>query len=263
MLGIAIVNYRTASDTDALVRGIVARRHDEQVTIAIVDNGDEAPALLGTVAFARESGLGCHLIHGHGNVGYAAGNNLAGAALLDAGASVIWVLNPDARVIAGSLAALVGVTGIASTHNGTGAISLWTGRSNRKGLTYVAGHSLVIGRAAWQKLGGLSERYFLYFEEADLAERSGRLGIPTTAIGDVVVTHAGGTATDLRAKAPTAYFHASRSCMIFFRRHHPGRLPVVIVARLGYAARVFGAGGAGRSGRATAVLKGLLAGLRA
>lgn len=267
MLGIAIVNYRSASDTDALVRSIVARRADEPVTIAIVDNSDDP--LDATVAFARAHGLGCHLIHGHGNVGYAAGNNLAARRLLGDGASVIWVLNPDTRVIAGPLRALLRVTGIASTtvappdgpaRDGTGAINLWTGRSGGTGLTYVAGHSLVLGRDAWHALGGLSERFFLYFEEADLAVRGGRLAIPTETVAEVVVTHAGGTATDPRTKSTTAYFHASRSCVIFFRRHHPRRLPVVVAARLGYAARVLAAAG---RGRATAVVRGVVAGLRA
>ena len=268
-LGIAIVDYRSAADTEGLIRSIVDRRTDEAVEIAIVDNGadDLAPA----IEFARANGVECTVISGQGNVGYAAGNNLAAARLIANGATVIWVLNPDTRVVEGHLKALADVDGVASTcvqekgRPGTGAISLWTGRSGaRKGLTYVSGHSLVASRTAWERLGGFSERFFLFFEEADLAVRCRALGIAASSVPEIVVTHAGGSATgattDLRDKSPTAYFHASRSCVIFFRRHRPWRLPVVVAARLGYAARVLRVAG---TGGASAVLRGVIAGLRA
>lgn len=271
-LGVAVVNYRSAADTDGLVRSIVARRADEPVEIAIVDNSDDD--LAATVAFARANGVGCVVIHGHGNVGYAAGNNLAAAHLLGQGASVLWVLNPDTRVVQGRLTALGDVVGVAATsvraddgrtRPGTGAISRWTGQSGGAGgLAYVAGHSLVVGARAWQRLGGLSERYFLFFEEADLAVRCRALGVAASTVTEIVVTHAGGSATgattDLRGKSTTAYFHASRSCVIFFRTHHRWRVPVVVAARLGYAAKVLRV--AGRPG-AKAVVRGLAAGLRA
>jgi N-acetylglucosaminyl-diphospho-decaprenol L-rhamnosyltransferase len=274
-LGIAVVDYRSAADTEGLIRSIVDRRADETVAIAIVDNGDEPADLEPAVAFARANGVECHVVGGHGNVGYAAGNNLAAAHLIRNGATVIWVLNPDTRVVDGHLKALAGVVGVAATsvrrskagptRPGTGAISLWTGRSGPGGgLTYVAGHSLVVDATTWQRLGGLSERFFLFFEEADLAVRCRALGIAASSVPEIVVTHAGGSATgattDLRDKSATAYFHASRSCVIFFRRHRPWRLPVVVAARLGYAAKVLRVAGIGG---ATAVMRGVFAGLTA
>ncbi|WP_433050117.1 glycosyltransferase family 2 protein [Dactylosporangium sp. CS-033363] len=287
MLGIAIVNYRSADDTAALVRSIVAHHDDPglAVAIAIVDNSDQPAELAPIAEHARRHGVVSTVLHGHGNVGYAAGNNLAAAWLLGQGAQLVWVLNPDTRIVAGRLAAAAatlrsGGPVIAATtsaapdgpgHPDLGAIDLWTGRSGRPGtgaagrtLTYVAGHSVLVNREAWLALGGFSEDFFLFFEEADLAVRSARLGIPTTVVTGLTVEHAGGGSTgataDLRAKSQITYFHASRSCMIFFRKHHRKRLPAAFAARLAYAARVLPAGG---PSAAAAVVRGAVAGLRA
>src|SRR3989442_1196326 len=116
-----------------------------------------------------------------------------------------------------------------------------------------AGHSLLVTAQAWRDLDGFCEDFFLFFEEADLTMRSARLGIPTTVCTGLLVEHSGGGATgatrDLARKSRVAYFHASRSCMIFFRRHYPRRLPVAVAARLPSPAQapVGGAPGAPRS----------------
>lgn len=286
-LGIAIVNYRNAHDTAELVRTLVAASHGAPVAVAIVDNSDQIAELEPVLHFAREHGMRARLIHGHGNVGYAAGNNLAADWLLDQGAEVLWVLNPDTRVTGGALGAVldirrhgeraVGATAVAGADRparpGFGVLDLWTGQSGHytpgaagdpRKLTYVAGHSLVVTRPAWEDLGGLCDDFFLFYEEADLAVRCRRLGIPLAELPAPTVTHAGGATTgattDLARKSTLTYFHASRSCMIFFRRHYRRRLPVAVTARLGYAAKVLLRGGSGAAG---AVLRGMASGLRA
>jgi GT2 family glycosyltransferase len=226
----------------------------------------------------------CHVLHSHGNIGYAAGNNLGAAWLLETGADVIWILNPDTRLVGGSLAAMAEICAagervVAATFDaetsgpGVGALNLWTGQSGRASaldcpggtrVSYVSGHSLALTRQAWIELNGLSEDYFLFYEEADLAFRSSRKGIPMMVIPGMMVKHIGGTTTgvtkDLRAKSRVAYYHASRSCLIFFRKHYRNRVPLIATMRLAYAAKVFFAGGARAAG---AILRGTVAGLRA
>jgi GT2 family glycosyltransferase len=288
ILGIAIVNYLSAGDTDALVRSIVARNRGSglSVALAIVDNSDQPALLEPVVEFAKADGIAATLIHGHGNVGYAAGNNLAAGWLLRFGVDAIWVLNPDTRITGGSLGAVrnllrtgdraIGATTSATpggaVRAGLGMLDLWTGQSGqvpadgsgRAGkLIYPAGHSLLVTRRAWTELNGFSEDFFLFFEEADLTLRSARLGIPTTVIADLTVDHVGGGATgatrNMRSKSITTYFHASRSCMIFFRRHYRGRLPVAVAARLGYAGKALLRSGPRAAG---AVVRGTVSGLR-
>jgi GT2 family glycosyltransferase len=283
-LGICIVNYFTAASVAELMRTIVAHRDaDTELAIAIVDNSSEAEELDESLSYARANGIKCQLRHGHGNVGYAAGNNLGASWLLEIGADIIWILNPDTRVTGGSLSCLgkalppgsraIGATRSAGNHTGTTVLDLWTGRSgswpvgfsvpSRK-LPYVAGHSVAISAGAWAELGGLSEEFFLFYEEADLAVRSGRLAIPVIEVADLIVQHLGGQASgatyDLARKSTLTFYHASRSCMIFFRKHYPKRLPIAFTARLGYALKVVLRAG---PRAALAVARGCLAGLKA
>jgi N-acetylglucosaminyl-diphospho-decaprenol L-rhamnosyltransferase len=285
-LGIAIVNYHSAPDVAELVRSLAAHGAAAGVALAVVDNSDQVPELEVVVRFARGHGMRAQLIRGNGNVGYAAGNNLAAEWLLGEGAEVLWVLNPDTRLTAGAVSAVLdvrrqGERAIAATamagpdrspRPGLGVLNLWTGQSHQRGglqpgpgrLTYVAGHSLVVTRRAWEDLGGLSDDFFLFYEEADLAVRGRRLGIPLTVLPSPTVAHSGGASTgattDLARKSTITYFHASRSCMVFFRKHYRRRLPIAVTFRLGYAAKVLVRAGASAAG---AVLRGMSAGLRA
>lgn len=293
LLGISIVNYRSAGDTGCLIRSIVTGRAagpqatGPRVAIAIVDNSDQAAELSEIAGYAERAGVTVRVIAGHGNVGYAAGNNLAATWLLAEGADVIWVLNPDTRIriagggLASALDVLhagdraIGATASVAPGGGPdlGMVDLWTGQSGRppasgvagsSKLVYAAGHSLLVTRRAWQDLGGFSEDFFLFYEEADIALRAARMGIPTTAVPDLAVEHTGGVATgataDMAAKSTTTYFHASRSCMVFFRKHYRHRVPFAAAARLGYAAKALLAR---RPDAATAVIRGTVAGLRA
>lgn len=286
-LGIAIVNYNSAGDVAELLRSIEAnlRGAAGRTVVALVDNSDEAESLGGVARDAQAAGLDTHVLSGHGNVGYAAGNNIAARFLMQAGADVLWVLNPDTRVVGGDVAAMLALAEqgrvvaatTAADHPGPprpdrNAIHLWTGQSGPAPdpaeagarLTYVAGHSLVMTRAAWAGLDGLCEDFFLFFEEADLAVRCAALGIGVTWVEDVTVRHEGGgttgATTDLSRKSATAYFHASRSCMIFFRRHFRRRLLVAGLARAFYAGKVCVTAGPRQAG---AVVRGTIAGLTA
>ncbi|GIH04545.1 glycosyl transferase [Rhizocola hellebori] len=285
-LGIVVVNFWSAAEVAQLVDSIIGTDSfaGTPIAMAIVDNSDQQEELSKTAELARRHSMNCRILRGHGNIGYAAGNNLGAAWLLETGADVIWILNPDTRLVGGSLAAMAEIGGggervVAATCDaetsspGLRALNLWTGRSGSvtalqpadgKRVSYVSGHSLALTRQAWIELDGLSEDYFLFYEEADLAFRSSRKGIPTTVIPGLMVKHAGGTTTgvskDLRAKSKTAYFHASRSCLIFFRKHYRGRVPWIATMRVAYAAKVLFAGGVPSAG---AILRGTLAGLRA
>ncbi|MCW3840034.1 glycosyltransferase family 2 protein [Micromonospora yasonensis] len=288
-LGIAIVNYMSADDTAGLVRSLVAHHTDAgtRIALAIVDNSDQRQELERVVEFARAHGLSGRVIHGQGNVGYAAGNNLAASWLMEIGAELIWVLNPDTRITGGVLASALGLGSAGDRAIGAttsidvngdirpdlGMLDLWTGQSGQplpgedppsRKLTYVAGHSILITRKAFETLNGFSEDFFLFYEEADIAVRSARLGIPVAVVSGLTVAHAGGGATgataDMTAKSIITYFHASRSCMIFFRKHYRHRLPLAAAARLLYAGKALLVAG---PKAATAVIRGTVAGLRA
>src|SRR5262247_1180317 len=242
-LGIVVVNYRAAADVTELIRSLtLCELGDLSVLLAVVENGDEADDLQTSCELALAAGIKVKIISGHGNVGYAGGNNRGAEWLLAQGADVLWILNPDTRVLPGNLRSVIDLAGAGAVLAATirpdaspdfGVTSTWTGRnrksdgSDRRGLSYSSGHSTVATAEAWNMVGGLCEDYFLFYEEADLALRCRKLGIATTVLPDLRVTHhegrSTGASTDLRRKSMITYFHASRSCMIFFRQHYPRR----------------------------------------
>ena len=245
-LGIAIVNYRNANDTAELVRSLAATNDSvanhgatnhsatAPVAVAVVDNSDQVAELEAVVRFAREHGMHAQLIHGHGNVGYAAGNNLAARFLMQARCADVAVdpepRHPPRRRRGHRDAGPRGRRrrAIAAPLRSPGpsrsapprlrnAIHLWTGQSGQlpprpspgtRKLTYVAGHSLAMTRAAWAGLGGLSDDFFLFL-------RGGRPGGPLRPprhprhrrSPTPTVRHAGGgstgATTDLTRKSVT------------------------------------------------------------
>ena len=59
----------------------------------------------------------------------------------------------------------------------------------------VSGACFVVGRTAFQELGGFDERFFLYFEDADICRRAAAAGYATRYVPDAVVSHIGGASS--------------------------------------------------------------------
>lgn len=62
-------------------------------------------------------------------------------------------------------------------------------------ISMVGGACFAIGRSAFLELGGFDERFFMYFEDADLCRRATNLGIPVRYVPDAVVRHVGGASS--------------------------------------------------------------------
>ena len=63
------------------------------------------------------------------------------------------------------------------------------------GTSMVSGACFAIGRAAFEELGGFDERFFLYFEDADLCRRAARAGIAVRYVPAAIVPHIGGASS--------------------------------------------------------------------
>jgi GT2 family glycosyltransferase len=59
----------------------------------------------------------------------------------------------------------------------------------------VSGACFAIGRAAFIELGGFDERFFMYFEDADLCRRAKLAGMAVRYVPDAVVQHIGGASS--------------------------------------------------------------------
>ncbi|WP_308467489.1 glycosyltransferase [Rathayibacter soli] len=202
------------------------------LTVTVVDNS----SLPEIAALCTE--LGVRYVDAGRNAGFAAGVNLALADRLVPGADVL-LLNPDARftpdqvtVLQNALRAendLASVGPAQRDDDGRSARVEWPfptpgnawleavglGRF-QTGARYAIGSVLLLRAEALDQVGGLDERFFLYAEEADWAQRANRLGWRHRAVHDAHAVHVGaGTSGDSRRR--DLHFFASQER--YYRKH--------------------------------------------
>jgi N-acetylglucosaminyl-diphospho-decaprenol L-rhamnosyltransferase len=83
---------------------------------------------------------------------------------------------------------------------------------------------LVIRRAAWDRIGGFDEGYFLYFEDVDFGVRLGAAGYRLRYDPTVRIQHDHRAASRASVRSPATRHHI-RSAIRFFRRHPASLLP--------------------------------------
>jgi N-acetylglucosaminyl-diphospho-decaprenol L-rhamnosyltransferase len=193
------------------------------------------------------------------NTGFSAGVNLASR---HASGALLYLVNPDAVVDAGTPAALAGylaahpdvaVVGsrVRDPDGGTqgsarrfpGLSTLFGGRrslltrllpgnpvTRRNVVTgdhvvepirvdWVSGASLMVTREAFAEVGGMDERFFLYWEDADLCKRLSDRGRATAYYPAAAITHLVGRSSRKSARSVIA-FH--RSAYRYFHKHAGG-----------------------------------------
>lgn len=229
-----------------------------------------------TAASELPGGAAVTLIDAGGNLGFAGGNNIGLRFLLrDPAIDYVWLLNNDTVVESGAAAALlarmdathkVGMCGtvvryyhrpeIVQALNGSG-FNVLTGQSRGIGegqpastpfdpikvareTDFVLGASLAVSRRFVEKIGPMTEDYFLYFEEIDWAYRNaGRFAI-AFAHGATVYHKEGGSIGSSAVKgrrSNTSDYYLLRSRLGFIRRRAPWWLPLHWMLALGQIAR--------------------------
>jgi GT2 family glycosyltransferase len=182
---------------------------EEGDELIVVDNGSGD----GTPEAVAEMAPMARVVHGGGNLGFAAGCNRGAE---QATGELLVVLNPDAAPRPGwseairrpyldgrdwgAWQALV-ADGDGATINSAGnpvhfTGIVWAGGHGRPlaeappagEVTALSGACLAIPRAAWQRLSGFPERFFLYHEDVDLSLRlrlaGAAIGIEPAAVVD-------------------------------------------------------------------------------
>ncbi|MGI8650195.1 MAG: glycosyltransferase family 2 protein [Rubrobacter sp.] len=103
-------------------------------------------------------------------------------------------------------------------------------------VDWVSGACMVIRRSVFERVGLLDERFFMYFEDADLCRRAREAGYEVFHLPQVVVVHDAGGST---SSHPLAVFRLHRSAFLYHRkygRHGPFGVLSLLVA-VGLAAR--------------------------
>ena len=225
-LAVVIVSYNSELDLDDCLDSVAAIE-DLVVEVAVVDNFSTDDSV--AVARKRESATVQVLVNEE-NVGFGRAVNQGVAATT---APLVLLLNPDATLTPGSAETLVRLSQDRPSHGLYGGLTrLSDGTLNehtlRKlpsllgtvmfGLGLAAVHPrlavekldlptdltavpmvtaslLLIDRTVWDELDGFDERFFMYYEDADLCRRAVDQGYVPLVDPDAIVLHDGGASS--------------------------------------------------------------------
>ena len=207
-LSVVIVAWNSREELARTIPPLLAEL-GEGDELVVVDNasGDDTRSLVAEMAPSAT------IVALERNVGFAAGANAGAAA---ASGDLLVLLNPDAVPQPGFAQAIrrpmgdgrdwAAWQGLVTAEGGSvintvgGALHFtgiaWAGGAGEPvpaapepaEVAFLSGACLAIGPADWRRLGGFSDRYFLYHEDVDLSLRlrlqGGRIGIEPGAVVD-------------------------------------------------------------------------------
>lgn len=246
-VAVIIVNFNTGEETIACVASALHDLGAVRSEVCVVDNASSdgsAQRLGGDPAIT--------LIANETNRGFGAAVNQAARQTT---APLLWILNPDCRVLPGTYRALLDTLerhsecAIAAPQllNADGSVQAsargepdaWTGLFGRHGLLtkffpqsaaarrnlpaadlvasgvdsaevpWVMGAAMLIRRDPFDRVGRFDERYFLYWEDADLCRRLRTAGCTTRYVPRARVRHPGGTSAKTASALAIRAFHDS------------------------------------------------------
>ena len=243
LVSIITVNYNGLLHTQAFLDAM-RRQSYTPIEIIVVDNASVDDASLLKVIYPEIT-----LIKSEKNVGFAGGNNLGVA---KAKGDYILFLNNDTEPAPDFLTPLVDLMennpkiGAVSSKllyydepqrlqfaGGTG-INLYTGRGFAIGYKEldsaqytknyqtksIHGAACMVSRAVIEKVGNMSELFFLYYEETDYCERIMRAGFEVWYCGASKVLHKESMATG--KDSPLKIYYLTRNRLVFVRRNALG-----------------------------------------
>ncbi len=249
MIAVVIVSWNTADLLADCLRTLPSGA-SEPLDVIVVDNASADDSA------ARARSLGARVFVNDANVGYARANN-QGWRVADSQADVVVLLNSDTLVPADALGQLANAVRADDRCGACGPqLRLPDGRSQPFGfggdptpaylmlrtwrrllgrsmhdwgdrtareVDWSSGACLALRREALERVDGLDEQFFMYFEDVDLCRRVRRAGWHVRRLPETVVTHIGGQSLRQNPAARQAY---GRSLRLFYRKHFgaPARL---------------------------------------
>ncbi|MBT0962761.1 glycosyltransferase family 2 protein [Denitromonas sp. IR12] len=277
------------------LRAFLSERYSERVRSVAATDGSRIFDYY-SVCRGELSAIRVTFVAAVANLGFAGGNNLAYRhARSDVDTDFVWFLNNDTEVAPDSLLRLVervtqdpmvGICGstLVYAHDRrtvqaqggavyvpmTGAVreigngTLWPRVVDRESvereMRYVSGASMLVTRSFLDRVGLMSEDYFLYYEEIDWAERGRRCGFRLGYAPESVVYHKEGavlgSGTSARRSALAEYY-ALRNRLVVTRKFFRWALPTVYLFSLLQVVRRVAQGQWSRAWMMLSVLIGL------
>lgn len=242
MVYVIVLNWNGSADTIGCLESIAALKGGLP-TVVVCDNASTDDSWLKLQSYVKaQRSLEIQLVQTGANLGFAGGNNVGlRLALEDPEMEFVWVLNNDTEVAPEALSALlgymiehpqVGICGSTLLYADEpgliqavgGRYNAWLGTSkhvlghqkyNRTmcesidpvSFDYVVGASMFVRRTVVERIGLLSEDYFLYCEEIDWATRMKRK-LPDMKLGYApasLVYHKEGASTGANDRQEKTY----------------------------------------------------------
>ena len=242
MVSIIILNWNTTETTAQLLRSIKSNLSYSNVEVIIVDNGSkEDPS-----NYFRSILGELKIILNPVNYGFSAGCNIGMKAAIG---DYFFLLNSDTEITPGLLEKLLETyildnqTGLVSPtvrsfsdkkvieYAGYSKIHPLTGRSKVletsdesvfKGIfetNFAYGAAMMIPRCVYERVGGLCEDYFAYYEELDWSNRIREKKFKIYHNSEALVYHKGSVST--ATNSPFKTFLLTRNRMLFMKRNFP------------------------------------------
>lgn len=257
VMGCVIVSFNSADHIIECLQSLTEAK-DVRLRVTVVDNHSSDNTVRVIKDWSARQGLELSLIRSPRNLGFAAGVNLGLKHLLeDPSLDRFWILNPDCTVPPMTPAALAraplpfALLGHRIAYQNPrsqiqidgGRVNTWTGATQNINigkdtsatplpdapeLDFISGASMVASRIFVEQTGLMPERYFLYYEEVDWAQR--RAELPLAICREALAYHSAGASigspTLIRGPSAVSAYFKHRSRMMFIAAHHPARLPV-------------------------------------
>lgn len=254
---VVVVNY---SSSALLQKNLVPLSQPGGPAVVVVDNESTPSERTSVSELAVRHGWEVVAAE---NRGYGAGMNVGVARAAALGCTAFLLLNPDVRIDIATATELLRhvqrhpmslVTPDVAHPSGApsfscGSLDLRTGELRTRApvaehLRWLSGACLGVSSTLWQALGGMDERFFMYWEDIDLSRRCLTAGGDLEVRRDLRVFHEPG-GTQGAGKSPLYIYYNCRNRLVFAGMHVPPRSTLRWVASAPlYAWRV-----AGRNGR--------------
>ncbi|HVC35768.1 MAG TPA: glycosyltransferase family 2 protein [Chloroflexota bacterium] len=252
-VGIIVLNWNRLDETIACLESVETLEYPAY-EVVVVDNGstDGSPATI------RQRFPAVPLIENRRNLGFAAGNNVGIARLMERGVDYLFLLNNDTEVAAdllrilvdaGERDARVGMLGPTIYYQDPAHV-IWSagGTVDRYGVSrhlhadqseavvsesgqrvdYVTGCAILVKRAVVEAVGVLDERFFMYFEETEWCARARAAGFHVAHVPAARLWHK--IMPTSRTYSRTYLYLMARNRLLYLRCR--GASPLVIFVAL-------------------------------
>ncbi len=241
---ILVVGYKSLPYIERCLSGALRSVNGRHVEILYIDCSDD-----GSEQFVRDRFPTIRVFPFQGNLGFARGNNVLAqhargekllllnpdafaerdeiSALLqfaqshpDAHAWSGITILPDGSIDGGSIQPMLGATplilalaGLAKLRPGAADLR----KQEPQSVPVLTGAFMLVDAAAWHRLGGFDEQYFMYAEEVDLCKRIAKGGGKLLCDPKIKLLHDTGGG---ERRTPTRILNRARGNATFYRKHY-------------------------------------------